>query len=191
SGGRDRPHDTNARCHVTHLSTESSVRSTSLLLAICTVVAACATATKSQTSTTAPRPDPRVGLRAGWMNAAEAAWNLRVVAEAPKTASFTNASDPGDFGYLNSDIAFTGHYVIQGNFHGLQVWDIAQPTHPTLVTSFVCPDAQNDGSVYRNLLFTSGEDFNGRLDCGTQGVADSVSKDRMRGIRIFDITDIL
>jgi len=167
------------------------VRSTSLLLAIGTVVAACATATKSQMSTTAPRPDPRVGLRAGWMNAAEAAWNLRVVAEAPKPASFTNASDPGDFGYLNSDIAFTGHYVIQGNFHGLQVWDIAQPTHPTLVTSFVCPDAQNDVSVYRNLLFTSGEDFNGRLDCGTQGVADSVSKDRMRGIRIFDISDIL
>src|SRR3989454_7102357 len=39
-------------------------------------------------------------------------------------------------------------------------------------------------------LFTSGEDFNGRLDCGTQGVPDSVSKDRMRGIRIFDISDI-
>jgi hypothetical protein len=167
------------------------VRSTSLLLAIGTVVAACATATKPQMSTTAPKPDPRVGLRAGWMNAAEAAWNLRVVAEAPKPASFTNASDPGDFGYLNSDLAFTGHYVIQGNFHGLQVWDIAQPTHPTLVASFVCPDAQNDVSVYRNLLFTSGEDFNGRLDCGTQGVADSVSKDRMRGIRIFDISDIL
>src|SRR5206468_10514658 len=31
---------------------------------------------------------------------------------------------------------------------------------------------------------------NGRLDCGTQGVPDSVSKDRMRGIRIFDISDI-
>jgi len=167
------------------------VRSTSLLLAIGTVVAACATGTKPQMSTTAPRPDPRVGLRAGWMNAAEAIWNLRVVAEAPKPAAFTNASDPGDFGYLNSDLAFTGHYVIQGNFHGLQVWDIAQPAHPTLVTSFVCPDAQNDVSVYRNLLFTSGEDFNGRLDCGTQGVADSVSKDRMRGIRIFDISDIL
>src|SRR2546426_2987 len=98
--------------------------------------------------------------------------------------------NPGAFGFLNSDLAFTGHYVIQGNFHGLQVWDIAQPSHPTLVTSYVCPDAQNDVSVYRNLLFTSGEDFNGRLDCGTQGVPDSVSKDRMRGIRIFDISDI-
>jgi len=166
------------------------VRSKFVVLAISTVVAACATATKFDMSPTAPSPDRRVGLRAGWMNAAEAAWNLRLVSAAPKPAQFTNDTNPGDFGFLNSDLAFTGHYVIQGNFHGLQVWDIAQPSHPTLVTSYVCPDAQNDVSVYRNLLFTSGEDFNGRLDCGTQGVPDSVSKDRMRGIRIFDISDI-
>ncbi|HET7248739.1 MAG TPA: hypothetical protein VFI79_02765 [Gemmatimonadales bacterium] len=137
-----------------------------------------------------PSPDPRVGLRAGWMNAASAAWNLKVVAAAPKPVAFTDTTDPGNFGFLNSDLAFTGHYVIQGNFHGLQVWDIATPEHPALVTSFVCPDAQNDVSVFRNLLFTSGEDFNGRLDCGTQGVQDTVSADRMRGIRIFDIADI-
>jgi hypothetical protein len=154
-------------------------------------LAACAGSTGAlNMSTTAPNPDPRVGLRAGWMNAAEAFWNLRLVAAGAKPADFTNPKDPGDFGYLNSDLAFTGHYVIQGNFHGLQLWDIAQPAHPTLVATYVCPDAQNDVSVYRNLLFTSGEDFNGRLDCGTQGVADTVSKDRMRGIRIFDISDI-
>ncbi|PYP29496.1 MAG: hypothetical protein DMD55_01270 [Gemmatimonadetes bacterium] len=167
------------------------MRSKSVLLAIGTVVAACATATKFDMSPTAPSPDRRVGLRAGWMNAAQAAWNLRLVSAAPKPAQFTDDTNPGDFGFLNSDLAFTGHYVIQGNFHGLQVWDIAQPVKPVLVTSYVCPDAQNDVSVYRNLLFVSGEDFNGRLDCGTQGVADSVSKDRMRGIRIFDISDIM
>ncbi len=166
------------------------MRSQFVVLAIGTVVAACATATKFDMSSTAPRPDPRVGLRAGWMNAAEASWNLRLVSAAPKPAAFTDDTNPGDFGFLNSDIAFTGHYVIQGNFHGLQVWDMAQPSHPALVTTYVCPDAQNDVSVYRNLLFTSGEDFNGRLDCGTQGVPDSVSNDRLRGIRIFDISDI-
>ncbi len=159
------------------------MRSLSLLLAIGTV-AACATSAKFDMSTTAPSPDRRVGLRAGWMNAAEAAWNLRLVTAAPKPTTFTNLNDPGDFGFLNSDLAFTGHYVIQGNFHGLQVWDIAQPSHPVLVTTYLCPEQQNDVSVYRNLLFASGEDFNGRLDCGTQGVPDSVSKDRLRGIRI-------
>src|SRR5207302_2056365 len=49
---------------------------------------------------------------------------------------------------------------------------------------------QSDVSVYRNLLFVSGEGFGGRLDCGSQGVHDSVSHERLRGIRIFDITDI-
>ncbi len=166
------------------------MRSTSVLLAIATVVAACATGATLDMSTTAPTPDRRVGLRAGWMNAAEASWNLSVVAKAPKPPQFTDDTNPGDFGYLNSDLAFTSHYVIQGNFHGLQVWDIAQPSHPVLVTSYICPEQQNDVSVYRNLLFASGEDFNGRLDCGSQGVPDSVSRDRMRGIRIFDISDI-
>ncbi len=166
------------------------MRSKSLSLATgLLAVAACATTAKLDMSTTAPSPDRRVGLRAGWMNAAEAAWNLRLVSTTTPPAEFT-PSTPGDFRFINSDLAFTGRYVIQGNFHGLQVWDISRPNHPTLVTSYVCPDAQNDVSVYRNLLFVSGEDFNGRLDCGTQGVPDSVSKDRLRGIRIFDISDI-
>ncbi len=156
------------------------MRSTSVLHAIgLLVVAACATTAKLNMSTTPPSPDPRVGLPAGWMNAASASWNLRLVSTTPPPAAFTPTT-PGDFGYLNSDLAFTGHYVIQGNFHGLQVWDISQPGRPTLVTTYVCPDAQNDVSVYRNLLFVSGEDFNGRLDCGTQGVPDSVSKCRAR-----------
>src|SRR5690606_30317703 len=54
----------------------------------------------------------------------------------------------------------------------------------------LCPASQSDVSVYKNLLFVSGEGFEGRLDCGTQGVPERVSKDRLRGIRIFDISDI-
>src|SRR5687767_4861171 len=34
------------------------------------------------------------------------------------------------------------------------------------------------------------EQTRGRLDCGTQGVVETVSKDRFRGVRIFDISDI-
>ena len=39
-------------------------------------------------------------------------------------------------------------------------------------------------------MFVSGEATSGRVDCGLQGVPDSVSMERLRGIRIFDITDI-
>ncbi len=144
---------------------------------------ACASSTP-QAVTTAPTPtsDPREGLRAGRFDAEEAAWNLKVVSETRPPEKFV--------GSTNSDLAFTGNYAIQGNYNGFQVWDISNPARPTLKTAYYCPASQSDVSVYRNLLFVSGEGYGGRLDCGGQGVQDSVSKERLRGIRIFDITDI-
>jgi hypothetical protein len=165
------------------------VKSQSLFAILALAVAACATS-KVNMSTSAPSPDPRVGLRAGWMDAAEAAWNMRVVSRTPPSADFINRNNPGDFAVINSDLTFTGPYVIQGNFSGLQVWDISNPASPRLHKAFVCPGSQSDVSVYRTLLFVSGEALNGRTDCGTQGVSDTVSHERLRGIRIFDITDI-
>jgi len=142
---------------------------------------ACA-ALAAHTAGAQPNPDPRVGLKAGLHDAAEATWNLRVLSETPPTADFA--------GKTNSDMAFTGNYVIQGSYGGWQIWDISNPSHPVLKTGYVCPASQSDVSVYRNLLFISGEGLTGRLDCGTQGVQDTVSHDRLRGLRIFDISDI-
>jgi LVIVD repeat-containing protein len=139
----------------------------------------CATSTSASRSAI---PDPRVGLRAGKMDAAEAVWNLRVLSKTPPTEKFA--------GITNSDLSFTGPYAIQGNYNGYQVWDISNPSAPVLRTAYVCPASQSDVSVYKNLLFVSGEGLGGRLDCGTQGVKDTVSKDRLRGLRIFDISDI-
>ena len=130
----------------------------------------------------APMPDPRVGLRAGQYDAAEATWNMRVVSRTKPSEKFVTAT--------NSDITFTGKYAIQGSYNGYQVWDISNPAAPTLAVAFFCPASQSDVSVFKNLLFVSGEGNSGRLDCGAQGVRDTVSKDRLRGVRIFDITDI-
>jgi hypothetical protein len=146
--------------------------------------------TSPNTSTTPPRPDPRVGLRAGWMDAGEAFWNLKLVSTTPPSPDFINRSTPGDFRLINSDLSFKGNYVIQGNFSGVQVWDISNPRSPRLTKAFVCPGSQSDVSVYRNLLFVSGEALNGRTDCGTQGIQDTVDHHRLRGIRIFDGTDL-
>ena len=129
-----------------------------------------------------PSPDPRIGLRAGLMDAAEAAWNMRKVSTTPPADSFV--------GVTNSDLAFIGNYAIQGNYNGYQVWDISNPARPTLKNAYLCPASQSDVSVYKNLLFVSGEGTSGRVDCGTQGVQDTVSQDRLRGIRIFDATDM-
>lgn len=130
----------------------------------------------------APSPDPRIGLDAGLFDAEEAVWNLRVLSK---------TTPPRDFvGETNSDLAFTGNYAIQGNYNGYQVWDISNPSRPSLVVGYVCPASQSDVSIYQNLLFVSGEGLGGRLDCGTQGVEREVSDDRLRGLRIFDISDI-
>ena len=134
------------------------------------------------TSATPPSPDPRVGLRAGLTDAGEAAWNLRVLSQTPPSSQFQ--------GVTNSDLAFSGKYAIQGSYNGWQVWDISDPRAPKLTTAYVCPASQSDVSVYHNLMFVSGEDLSARLDCGTEGVKDTVSSERLRGLRIFDISDI-
>ncbi|MFN2511717.1 MAG: LVIVD repeat-containing protein [Pyrinomonadaceae bacterium] len=110
--------------------------------------------------------------------------------------------------FANSDLAFQGNHLFQGNFYGVNIYDISNPAKTTLLTSMVCPGGQGDLSVYKNLLFMSVEMPNGRLDCGTGGFPPEppqplppageekkptvpvAQKDRFRGVRIFDITDV-
>jgi hypothetical protein len=133
-------------------------------------------------SITAPTPDPRVGLKAGRWDAGQAAWNMRLISTTPPTGKTLGAT--------HSDLAFTGKYAIQGNYNGFELYDISDPAKPVLAQSYLCPASQNDVSVYRNLLFMSSESTNSRFDCGFGGVPDPVSRDRVRGIRVFDIADV-
>jgi hypothetical protein len=107
--------------------------------------------------------------------------------------------------FANSDLAFQGNRLFMGNFYGVNIYDISNPAKARLVTSMVCPGGQGDVSVYKNLMFMSVEMPNGRLDCGVQGFSPgppppagdekkptlpAPQKDRFRGVRIFDISDI-
>ena len=149
------------------------------------------TSVSSSVAAERPSPDPRVGLRPGKVDSArrrvlvpagEAIWNMRLLSNTPPSGPFA--------GVTNSDLAFKGKYAIQGNYNGFQIWDISDPKRPVLVTAYLCPASQSDVSVYGNILFVSAEAPSARLDCGTQGVPDTVSHERIRGIRIFDISDI-
>ena len=151
---------------------------------------ACAGGTTAVRQSAAPAADPRIGLRAGWWDAAEASWNMRVVSRTRPSPQFVNDTAPGDFRVTNSDISFSGPYVVQGNYSGVQVWDITNPARPRIHKVHVCPGSQSDVSVYRHLMFVSGEALDGRIDCGTQGAADTVDHHRLRGIRIFDVSDL-
>jgi len=133
--------------------------------------------------------DPRVGLTPGYIPWTEVTSNIELLDNDPRVAPFDAA--PGNFGFVNSDLAFTGDTAVVGNFNGFQLYDISDPTNPTLSGSFVCPGGQGDVSVHGDLLFMSVEETRGRIDCGGQGfpTGTPVSPDRFRGVRIFDISD--
>jgi hypothetical protein len=178
--------------------------------------------------------DPRVGLKPGLYDAGEAAMGLEHVAFLKKPGPFqlspTGPDDPAvtktlnmlgvgnqskmpkplqlviaQLAFANSDFAFQGNHLFQGNFYGVSFYDIGDPAKVSLITTLVCPGGQGDVSVYGNLLFMSVEMPNGRLDCGAQGFPPmpppepghekerrppAPSPDRFRGVRIFDISDI-
>ncbi|MGH9706508.1 MAG: LVIVD repeat-containing protein [Candidatus Acidiferrales bacterium] len=178
--------------------------------------------------------DPRYKLAPGLYDAGETSMGLKHLLLLKKPAAFqlgaTQPDDPkvgkmvtqlgiGDLSkmpkelqleiaqlaFANSDLAFQGNHLFQGNFYGINIFDISNPDKTALLTSLVCPGGQGDVSVYKNLLFMSVEMPNGRLDCGAQGfppeppaAASSekghripvAQKDRFRGVRIFDISDI-
>jgi hypothetical protein len=116
--------------------------------------------------------------------------------DAPATpaATATPATPPAQqrsgLDFANSDLAFSGNHVVMGNFNGFNTYDIENTRRPRLIASIVCPGGQGDVSIHGNLLFMSVEQTRGRLDCGTQGVVETASKERFRGIRIFNISDL-
>jgi len=128
---------------------------------------------------------------------------MRRAAKLPKPTQLVVAQ----LAFANSDLAFQGNHLFQGNFYGMNIYDISNPANATLLTSMVCPGGQGDVSVYKNLMFMSVEMPNGRLDCGVEGFPPgppptpeeekekkrrppAAQKERFRGVRIFDISDI-
>src|SRR6267142_4520953 len=179
--------------------------------------------------------DPRAKLTPGLYDAGEASMGIKHLTLVKKPGAFQlGASDPDDpkvqkmldqlgmskaskmpkpmqlvvaqLAFGNSDFAFQGNHLFQGNFYGLSIYDISNPANTTLLTTLVCPGGQGDPSVYKNLLFMSVEMPNGRLDCGVEGFPPeppppageekkkkdppAAQKDRFRGVRIFDISDM-
>jgi hypothetical protein len=131
-----------------------------------------------------PGNDPRDGLKPGLHDAGEAAQGMRLVSRAPKPAQFDSLRG---LTFVNSDLAFGGHYVYQGNFAGFSIWDVSDPTRPTQVSAVECITSQGDPTIVGNLLFISAEGGGNRKDCAKGGVTDAA--DHMTGVRIFDVSN--
>ena len=161
--------------------------------------------------------DPRAGLAGGLYHAEEAILNLELVTSLKKPVGFfdpnnlteRNAEDLSDdsdevkstemasrgrrspmLSFSNTDMAFQNNFLIAGNYHGFNIYDISQKEKPELLVSVVCPGGQGDISIVGDLLIMSVEETRGRVDCGLEGINSEPNPVRFRGLRIFDISNI-
>src|SRR5947207_754954 len=137
--------------------------------------------------------DPRAKLTPGMYDAGETSMGIKHLTLLKKPYAFQLGSDDPDspkvqkslgligigdsskmskplklvlaqLAFANSDLAFQGNHLFQGNFYGFSIYDISNPLKTTLLTTVVCPGGQGDPSVYKNLLFFSVEMTNGSMD---------------------------
>jgi hypothetical protein len=153
---------------------------------LCRITAVCAVASASvlHAQTYPTGNDPRNGLKAGALDAEVAISGMKHLSFTPKAAEFDTARG---LTFVNSDMAFRGKYVYQGNFAGFSIWDVSNPSKPVKVSVTSCITSQGDPTIYGNLLFLSAEGGGNRNDCGKGGVQDP--KDHMAGVRIFDVSN--
>ena len=78
-----------------------------------------------------------VGLKAGLTDAASAINGLRLVSHVNKPDLLTGEGGARGLTFANSDLAFRGNLVFQGNFSGFQIWDISNPASP-VIRSCMC-----------------------------------------------------
>ena len=130
------------------------------------------------------KDDPRSKLKPG---PGVAARNIRLVSHVAKSNMLEGEGGARGLTFANSDLAFAGNYVYQGNFSGFTIWDVSDPAKPAVVSAVSCVTSQGDPSIYGNLLFISAEGGGNRNDCAKGGVKDP--KDHMAGVRIYDVSD--
>ncbi len=97
---------------------------------------------------------------------------------------FRQGDDPD---FINSDLAFTGDHLVQGNFAGFSVWDIADPTAPELVSAVSCPGGQGDVSAIGDIVIVSVDETMSDDSCEASRVPETA--ENWEGLRIFDLSD--
>ena len=160
--------------------------------------------------------DPRSGLAHGLYTADEAILNLELIASLRKPTGFYDPTNPTGKGsedltednegkttaeisrslrspmlsFSNTDMAFRDDLLVEGSYHGFNMYKIDSNGIPNLISSVVCPGGQGDVSIVGDILIMSVEENRSRIDCGLEGVSRDASPERFRGIRIFDISNL-
>jgi hypothetical protein len=107
--------------------------------------------------------------------------NMKLVGRSAKT------------GTINSDLAFQDHVVYAGNYDGFRIIDARDPRNPVVLSDTPCHGAQDDISIWGNLMFLSVDHPETKRTCDSEEVpidpSDPSTWVGYEGIRIFDVTD--
>src|SRR5215216_241865 len=108
---------------------------------------------------------------------------LRLIASRAKTGAFAGET------LFNSDIAFENGYAYQGDYQGVSIRDVRDPSNPTLVIQIVCPGSQNDVTINDGILITSTDSRRTNDGCNSTSTSTPTSPTTWEGLKVWDVRD--
>jgi hypothetical protein len=107
---------------------------------------------------------------------------MRALGHSPFPA---NAGAPDGTSLTNSDLAFSGNYLVHGNYNGFRMIDISEPGDPQFISQTVCNGDQGDVVVWGNIVVRS---WNGKKST-TRDCDGTTVPAGWEGVHVFDISN--
>ena len=85
-------------------------------------------------------------------------------------------SSPTGSDRQNTDIAFWGNTLVQGDTRGIRIFDISNPDEPQLLSDFPCNGAYGDVSIWGTLVFRSVDIPQDSAGCGSVNTTQTVTQ---------------
>lgn len=105
--------------------------------------------------------------------------------QAERSRNLLPLGNSPETGTVNSDLAFSGRTVVQGDYDGFRLLSIVNPLRPRVLADVDCNGAQGDVSIYGDLVFVSVDAPQTSPECDSADIEDGGPG--WEGIRVFDI----
>ena len=108
---------------------------------------------------------------------------LRLIASRAKHGPFATESA------FNSDLAFENGYAYQGNYEGVTIYDVRDPSNPTVAGQILCPGSQNDVTINDGILVTSTDSRRTNDGCNSTSTSTPTAPTTWEGLKVWDVRD--
>ena len=106
---------------------------------------------------------------------------LELVASRAKHGPFNTESA------FNSDIAFEDGFAYVGNYEGVTIYDVRDPSNPTVAGQILCPGSQNDVTINDGILITSTDSRRTNDGCSSTSTSTPGAPTTWEGLKVFDV----